>query len=88
VKTSFRESFARDLKGVRDKKLLKRIKEVIEAVETADSLNDLPNIKKLKGEKNYFRLRIGGYRIGVALENDTAVFVRFLSRKDIYKYFP
>jgi mRNA interferase RelE/StbE len=88
VKTAFRESFTRDLKGVRDKKLLLRIKESIEAVERADSLSALPNLKKLKGAKSYFRLKLGDYRIGLALEDDTVVFVRFLDRKDIYKYFP
>lgn len=88
MKTAFRESFARDLKAVRDKRLLQRVKETVEAVEQADSLGDLPNFKKLKGEKNYFRLRVGDYRIGVALEENTLVFVRFLNRKDIYKYFP
>ena len=88
MKTAFRESFARDLKGVRDKKLLKRVKECIEAVEKADSLGALLNLKKLKGAKSYFRLKLGDYRIGLALENDTVVFVRFLDRKDIYKYFP
>jgi len=88
VKTAFRESFARDLRGVRNEKLLLRVKESIEAVEKADSLNALPNLKKLKGAKNYFRLKLGDYRIGLALENNTVVFVRFLDRKDIYKYFP
>jgi len=88
VKTAFRQSFVRDLKGVRDKKLLQRVKESIEAVEIADSLNGLPNLKKLKGAKSYYRLKLGDYRIGLALESDTLVFVRFLDRKDIYKYFP
>jgi mRNA interferase RelE/StbE len=88
VKTAFRQSFARDLKSVRDKKLLHRIKEIIEAIEMADSLGVLPNLKKLKGAKNYFRLKLGDYRIGIAVENNTVIFVRFLDRKDIYKYFP
>jgi len=88
VKVEFRESFAKDLRGVKDKSLLKRAKEVIEAVEKADSLADISNLKKLKGGVNYFRMRVGDYRIGVTLENDTITFVRFLNRKDIYKYFP
>lgn len=88
MKVEFRESFAKDLKGVKDKSLLKRAKEVIEAVEEADSLADISNLKKLKGGGNYFRLRVGDYRVGVTLENDAVIFVRFLNRKDIYKYFP
>ena len=49
MKVEFRESFAKDLKGIQDKNLLKRAKEVIEAVEKADSLMSMPNLKKLKG---------------------------------------
>ncbi len=88
MKVEFRESFAKDLKGVKDKGLLKRAKETIEAIEKADSLAGMCNLKKLKGGGNYFRLRIGDYRIGFALQNDIVIFVRFLNRKDIYKYFP
>jgi mRNA interferase RelE/StbE len=88
VKLEFRESFAKDLKGVKDKSLLNRIKESIEAIEKANSLVGMSNVKQLKGGGNYFRLRIGDYRLGIALENDSVVFVRFLNRKDIYKYFP
>jgi mRNA interferase RelE/StbE len=88
VKVTFRESFAKDLKDIKDKGLLKHVKEIIEAAEKAGSLVEMSNLKKLKGSGNYFRLRIGDYRIGIALEGDTIAFVRFLNRKDIYKYFP
>jgi mRNA interferase RelE/StbE len=88
VKVEFRGSFAKDLKSVKDKSLLKRAKEVIELVEQTNSLTNIPNLKKLKGGGNYFRLRIGDYRFGISFENDTVIFVRFLDRKDIYKYFP
>ena len=88
MKTEFRDSFGKDLKGIKDRQLLKRVKEAIEAIENASSLVDLPSLKKLKGGKNYFCQRIGEYRLGLALEDDTVVLVRFLNRKDIYKYFP
>lgn len=88
MKVEFRECFAKDLRSVKDKDLLKRVKELIEAVEKADSLADISNLKKLKGRGNYFRLRVGDYRVGIALEQDIVIFVRFLNRKDIYKYFP
>ncbi len=88
MKVEFRESFAKDLKGVKDKSLLRRAKEVIEAVEKADSLANIANLKRLRGGGNYFRMRVGDYRMGVALENETIIFVRFLNQKDIYKFFP
>jgi mRNA interferase RelE/StbE len=88
VKVAFRESFVKDLQDLQDKNLLKRAKELIEVVEKADSLISIPNVKKLKGGGNYFRLRVGDYRVGVALNDGTVTFVRFLNRKDIYKYFP
>ena len=88
MRVEFRASFAKDLKGVKEKGLLHRVKEIIEIIEKADSLAELSNLKKLKGGGNYFRVRVGDYRVGITLENDTIIFVRFLNRKDIYKYFP
>jgi len=73
---------------VKDKGLLKRVKEIIESFEKANTLSEINNLKKLKGSGNYYRLRVGDYRVGIAFTDDTAIFVRFLNRKDIYKYFP
>jgi mRNA interferase RelE/StbE len=88
VKTAFRESFVKDLKAIKDRALLKRVKAAIEAIEAAGSLAELTNVKKLKGSKNYFRQRIGDYRLGLTVADDTIVLVRILNRKDVYKYFP
>ena len=33
-------------------------------------------------------MRIGDYRLGAALEGDALVLVRFLHRRDIYRFFP
>ena len=42
----------------------------------------------MRSSREYFRIRIGDFRIGLRLENDTLIFVRCLNRKDIYRYFP
>ncbi|MEW5988863.1 MAG: type II toxin-antitoxin system RelE/ParE family toxin [Chloroflexota bacterium] len=84
----FRRSFARDLKQIRDKALLKRVREIIEQVEQANVLGELSNVKKLEGSDLYFRIRVGDYRLGLLIEGDTVTFVRFLHRKDVYRYFP
>ncbi len=88
MRVEFRASFAKDLRSIRDKGLLKQIKETIELAEQAQRLEEIANLKKLRGKGKYFRIRIGEYRIGIAVENDTMTFVRCLNRKDIYRYFP
>jgi mRNA interferase RelE/StbE len=88
VKVGFRQSFAKDLKGVQDKSLLRRVKATIERVEKAESLDQINGLKKLKGGGNYYRLRIGDFRVGMAMEGDKIVFVRFSNGKDVYRYFP
>ncbi|WP_256973597.1 type II toxin-antitoxin system RelE/ParE family toxin [Nostoc sp. T09] len=48
----------------------------------------ISNIKKLKADGNYYRIRVGDYRIGFAEDEDMITFVRVLHRKEIYRYFP
>ena len=88
MKVEFRSSFAKDLKKVKDKDLKARVKQVIELIEKARGLQELQGTKKLKGGDRYYRIRIEDYRVGLTLEGDTVTFVRFLHRKDIYRYFP
>jgi mRNA interferase RelE/StbE len=88
MKVEFRKSFTKDLKNISDKSLLQKVKSEIETIEKANSLQEIAKRKKLKGFENFFRLKVADYRLGFALKNDTVIFVRFLHRKDIYKFFP
>ena len=84
----FERSFARDLKAVQDRALQQRIKAMIEQIELCTHLHELNQVKSIEGERGYYRIRIGDYRLGLFLEGDTAILVRFLHRKEIYRYFP
>lgn len=88
LKVAFRKSFVKDLERVKTKSLKKRVKHTIEQVEQAQTLRQMRDVKKLRGSEGYCRIRIGDYRIGLAVKADTVVFVRFLHRKDVYRYFP
>ncbi|MGF1541698.1 MAG: type II toxin-antitoxin system RelE/ParE family toxin [Pleurocapsa sp.] len=90
METEFKDSFLKDIRSIKDKKLLSRLEQFILAVESVDNLSQIPNLKKLKGQKNkvYYRSRMGNYRVGLVIKQDTVVFVRFLDRKEIYCYFP
>jgi mRNA interferase RelE/StbE len=88
MKLEFRKSFLDDLKRIHDRATLQRVKSLIESMEQTENLADVAHIKKLKGAANHYRVRIGGYRLGFTVINDTVYLVRLLARKDIYKYFP
>jgi len=88
LRTAFRTSFLRDLKRIRDEGLKQRVARLIEQVEQAENLHVLDNVRKLAGHGGYYRVRLGDYRVGLAVEGDTATFVRCLHRRDIYRHFP
>ena len=88
MKTAFRKSFTRDLKKLKDNDVLERVQRVIEEVEAATNLQKIGNLKKMSGSTIFYRIRIGDYRIGAAVEEDTVEFVRCLARRDLYRYFP
>ncbi len=88
MKVEFRESFARDLRGISDATLRARVKAVLEAVEQAESLQHIANLKRLRGHGSYYRIRVGDYRIGLMITDDTVTFARLLHRRDIYRRFP
>ena len=82
------EAFEKDSDNITDKKILLRLADCIENVKRAKSLREIAGIKKLQGVKNHYRIRIGDYRIGIIEEGGEVFFIRFLNRKDIYRYFP
>ena len=88
MRVDFRKSFSRDLKKIKDNNLFQQVRAAIEEVEAAPNLDMISNLKQLKGEREYFRIKTGNYRIGLKLENDIFIFIRFLHRIDIYRYFP
>jgi mRNA interferase RelE/StbE len=88
LKVEFKASFAKDLRKINNASINKQVSQVIEYVEKAHNFPEIVNLKKIVGADNYYRIRIGDYRIGVVIEADTVIFVRVLHRKDIYRYFP
>ncbi len=68
MKTSFRESFLRDLEKLKDQRVRAQVRAIIEAVEAADGVSDLPAVKKMSGGGSYYRIRIGDYSIGLSVE--------------------
>jgi mRNA interferase RelE/StbE len=88
VRVRFNEGFTKDLGRIRDRGLLASVRRAIETVENARSLEELPDLKKLRGWARFYRIRVREYRLGLSIEGGQVTFMRFLHRKDIYRYFP
>ena len=81
-------SFRRDLRRVTDREAHSRVQEKIAELKAATTLFEVTNVRRLAGQGRYYRIRIGDYRLGIALERDMVVLVRFGPRSDFYRYFP
>lgn len=88
MQVQFLKRFSKDLQAIRDHQTLQAIKAALLSLESAENLSELSQIKAIEGHPNTYRLRVGNYRIGFRLENNTIIFVRVLHRREIYRYFP
>lgn len=87
MKYDYENSYLRDAKKLPES-LREPLQNVILSVKEAKTLKDIPNLKKLSGYNNVYRIRIGDYRIGLYTEGDILIFARILPRKEIYRFFP
>ena len=89
MKVEYLPSFIKDLKSLKSSPSYRRIKTLtFEEIPEYDNLDKIRNLKKLKDEDNAYRIRVGDYRIGFFLENETITFARVRHRKEIYRGFP
>lgn len=87
MKVEFGKAFARDVAEL-PANIRQRVAQVVECVMNAPNLLAVPNVKKLKGSPNAFRIRVGDYRIGFFLDGDQVTFMRYLNRDQMYREFP
>ena len=73
MKTDFKKSFTKDPKKIREQDLKKRVTTAIKRAEEAKSLREVENIRKLRGNNRYYRIKIGDYRIGLKLKDNLIV---------------
>jgi mRNA interferase RelE/StbE len=62
--------------------------DLVTQIETVSSIREVSQVKKLRGFKEAYRVRIGDFRLGFLLQGGTVTFVRLLDRKSIYRVFP
>jgi mRNA-degrading endonuclease RelE of RelBE toxin-antitoxin system len=61
----FDKSFEKSLEKIKNKSIYEKIEHIINSFEVAESVDKIHHIKKLSAFKNYYRIRMGYYRIGL-----------------------
>ncbi|MBS1640707.1 MAG: type II toxin-antitoxin system RelE/ParE family toxin [Bacteroidetes bacterium] len=82
------KQFSKDVQKELNKSLQLQLAEIIEVLQKANSLQEIANIKKLKGYKKAYRIKLDDFRIGFILEENKIQLSRVLNRKEIYRFFP
>ena len=62
----------------------KKIRKTVSTVMAASTIRDIPHLKKLKEHLSAYRIKLGNYRIGLFIEEDSVLFAAFEHHKDIY----
>ncbi|WP_291323182.1 type II toxin-antitoxin system RelE/ParE family toxin [Desulfonatronospira sp.] len=89
MKVLYTKGFSKDLDGIiHNASLKKRLVDILEKLQQIDSPQDMKSIRKIQGYSEYYRIRIGDYRLGIKITRNCIEVLRFLHRKDIYKNFP
>jgi mRNA-degrading endonuclease RelE of RelBE toxin-antitoxin system len=82
------ETLVKDLKKIKDKKLLAKISKIFISLEETEDLFQISSVKKMSGHPEAYRIRIGDFRLGFYYSEHKIEIARFLKRADIYKVFP
>lgn len=91
----YAKRFNKDLDAIRyDKAIRKRLLELIEKIKQANSLADLKDVRKVEGYRDYYRIKLGDYRLGMKLSEGSLELIRFPAKKstDVFRsrkaYYP
>ncbi len=88
MRLDIKPSYNRDLRRVRNGNVKQRLLRKIEEIGSASNIAEVTNVLKMEGYDSHYRIRVGKYRLGIALEDDVVVLIRFRPRRDFYRYFP
>ncbi len=89
MNVEYRKLFLKDLKKLKNQSIYQQIYELaFITLPEAKMLQDLPNVKALSGTTNRYRIRVGDYRIGIEVSDNTIEVMRLLHRREFYRYFP
>ena len=88
MEVEYTVGFTRDLRRIRSSELRKRVLDKIQEIEDSSAIMEVGAVRSMTGGGHYYRVRIGDYRLGIAVEGNAVTLLRFLHRREIYRSFP
>ena len=88
MEVRYSQAFIRDLRRVRDASIRRRVDRALDDLEAASTIAEVAGAVRIASETRRCRIRIGDYRLGFALDGDAVTLMRFMHRREIYRYFP
>ena len=73
----------------RDYLTIERAEKAIAKLRKANSLREVANVKSMKGATDFYRIRIGAFRIGFRLVDENTIRLLEIDRRSVfYRNFP
>jgi len=69
----------------------KQFRNLSELLKVTNKLSKIPNLKKMVGYEEYYRIRLGGWRVGLRYEDGVIKIIHLMTigpRGDLFKKFP
>ena len=89
IDVKYGERFLKDLKVLKSTPVFDKIHQLcFEELPNYQDTREIKNLKKIQGYEEFYRIKLGDYRVGLRIENNTLFLMRVLHRKEIYHYFP
>jgi mRNA interferase RelE/StbE len=85
----YKNIFLKDLAAIPKRHRARIERLVFDQIPVSENFFSDFDVDRMSGYKNYYRIRIGHYRIGCRITDDnTIIFYRVKSREEIYRAFP
>jgi mRNA interferase RelE/StbE len=91
MEVTITRSFMKDLK-TKPKHVVQAVEKLITQLEASSNLEKYGvDYTKMEGQQkgeNYYRIRLGSWRVGIEYTHPEIIVIRILARGEIYKFFP
>jgi mRNA interferase RelE/StbE len=85
----YKKIFLKDLAAIPERPRSRREKLVLDRIPASENFFHEFDVDKMSGYEDYYRIRIGQYRVGCRISDDgMIIFYRVKSREEIYRVFP